>query len=762
MYINFFFQRNLAVFKFCVLTGIIFFMNITFAIDVKFGASIPNSYLVVWAGDQVIDQPDRVPDADFIAVIDADPRSKQFGKVVNTAVMPSIPGEHLLAETENFVDNALNIATGGDYPAQNNDILANGLSSALVNESHHLNVEHVVDPVTGHHYIYPAGLISANIFACDISDPMNITPVPGTQIGAGIFYDPSIHTEINNLCGLAVSGRDVTAFSGTDDILVLPNGNLIATYMGAKGSALEPGNISNTGVTPTLPATLPPTLATPGGLVEFSPTGTVLGQYTAIPQQPVPGHGTFEDGTPMLGPARYAPRTQIILGGVDGNGNPVDPTVGLGADTGLPDTGLLAHPHGIDFRKDLKGIKGDGSRSKGILMASDYAEPLSLAITGAMGSGFEHSTQKSGTTVRFWDLDNLQAGPYAISQMPDGGRVERIAIHEEPEGLMAMQITHQRRHKGAFVASMSGGSLFYSADITVPNPEFKIVYDFGPSAGASVFTITKNDRFIIMPIAGIQSKVAPNENNPLNDRDYTGEHDPRVVILDIRRLLAAGTDFACDAPLAENWNNSGDIDNDGVPETFSSVTGLPVTVGAIDEFKPNNSANDCPKLRSKVLFGEEQGHFQNLSSHGGPHFVVQNRSFVATSNYFVDLRKYVIPSVGVLLDATGVKKANDPIYASLPFFSLGISENALPGLGSIGDDTVCMMKKRFSSIKRVKSFNRKDESSPTGCIDFDFGDTGSQWPTAGARDPLAGNATPHAMTFLNRRKVRRDIVRSNR
>ena len=31
-----------------------------------------NQYLAVWAGDQVIDQPGRAPDADFIAIIDAD------------------------------------------------------------------------------------------------------------------------------------------------------------------------------------------------------------------------------------------------------------------------------------------------------------------------------------------------------------------------------------------------------------------------------------------------------------------------------------------------------------------------------------------------------------------------------------------------------------------------------------------------------------------------------------------------------------------
>jgi DNA-binding transcriptional LysR family regulator len=76
----------------------------------------------------------------------------------------------------------------------------------------------------------------------------------------------------------------------------------------------------------------------------------------------------------------------------------------------------------------------------------------------------------------------------------------------------------------AATASMCGGTLYYTPDITVANPVFQEVYDFGPCTGASVFTLTPDDRFLIMPIAGIQSP-----GDPVYDRDYSGEHSRRVV-----------------------------------------------------------------------------------------------------------------------------------------------------------------------------------------------------------------------------------------
>ena len=88
----------------------------------------PPKYLIVWASDQYMDGRNQspldgilglpagaLPDADFLAVVDANPISPTYGKVVNTAEMPAVYGQHLLSVTENFVDNALDIALVNAY-----------------------------------------------------------------------------------------------------------------------------------------------------------------------------------------------------------------------------------------------------------------------------------------------------------------------------------------------------------------------------------------------------------------------------------------------------------------------------------------------------------------------------------------------------------------------------------------------------------------------------------------------------------------------
>jgi hypothetical protein len=61
-----------------------------------------------------------------------------------------------------------------------------------------------------------------------------------------------------------------------------------------------------------------------------------------------------------------------------------------------------------------------------------------------------------------------------------------------------MDVALLRHHRGALTASMCGGTLYYTPDITVADPVFHEVYDFGPCTGASVFTLTPDDNFIIL------------------------------------------------------------------------------------------------------------------------------------------------------------------------------------------------------------------------------------------------------------------------
>jgi hypothetical protein len=816
----------------------------------------PPKYLIVAASDQYMDGRNvsaldgilglpagALPDADFLAVIDANPISPTYGKVVNTAEMPAVYGQHLLSATENFVDDALDIAlvNSSDPGAPANlaavgrtlmddDILGgvpnfnypgNGLPqvvpapSSVLNEMHHHSVVPTVHP-DGKIAAYYGGLISANIFGCDITDPMNIKPAPNSTLE----NIPLHGSTTQNLCGLTVSGAVNNTLTGTDDLEWNPvSGRYYTTMMGAGGNR---GNFG--GGAGTVPVSLPPVLTTPGGIQELDPfTGTVVGEYGAVPLAPVPGHGKYVNGSDMLGPERYAPRKQIRFGGVNGNGTctagdvptalgfnvfnlcvpGVAPFNQIGADTGAvnldaginegPDTGLLAHPHGIGLRTDLTGKKGNGNGNQigtttgGILVTSDYADPVSLALTGS-GEGPGTSAQDLGTTVRFWDVGNLSNGPYAVAQMPDGPRHEGNQIHEEPEGLMAMRVTHRHGHKGMFVASMCGGALYYSSDITVMNPKFKLVYDFGACTGASVFTITQDDNYIIMPVSGIQK-----EGDPIHDRDYAGEHNSRMAVLDIRKLLSEGNSYNCNAAPAAAWNNTGATTPLGQSETVGPSGIVYNNSGDLHNggvFWPNNGKSDCPKLVDQVDFsvpGEDgvvataDDHPDSVTSRGGPHFVVHDGfdRYIATSLYFVDLRKYAIANVDVLLSALGLGHAwqapggFDNSYPPgganagdfppgglgaafqllddnnlLPFKTGGWG-SVLPGTGSVGDDTVCMMRwNRWTGDLELDSrFNAGDATSPKGCNDMDFGDAGKQWPANGTRHANAGNASPHGMSF---------------
>jgi hypothetical protein len=59
-------------------------------------AQAGSSYLAVWSSDKETDDKPGVLNTDFLAIIDADPRSRTYGNVVNTASMQSVPDANLL------------------------------------------------------------------------------------------------------------------------------------------------------------------------------------------------------------------------------------------------------------------------------------------------------------------------------------------------------------------------------------------------------------------------------------------------------------------------------------------------------------------------------------------------------------------------------------------------------------------------------------------------------------------------------------------
>lgn len=283
-----------------------------------------NTYLLVWASDKATDA--DIQDPNFVAIIDADRESATYGKVVSTGRLQSVGGKHLLSEV-------------GLIP---------GLHSDELNDAHHFNSELYERP-DHHKYLFPTELVSPNILKCDVTVPLNIGE-----------------------CALLIDSSKVKQFTGRDEVEIPPNGNLTATYVGAKNSP-RPTLPSS----PTAPATPPYALTTPAGLVEFTFDGTVVQEHTAAKAG---------------GPIRYVPSVKRVT-----------------------NTGLLAHPLGIDFRPDLD-----------LLITSDYADPWSLATSNPEASPTPDLHQDLGTTVRVWKLSNLAAGPQNVIQTPDGPQREDL------------------------------------------------------------------------------------------------------------------------------------------------------------------------------------------------------------------------------------------------------------------------------------------------------------------------------------------------
>lgn len=465
------------------------------------GASAGSSYLAVWASDKQTD--DNTLNTDFLAIIDADPRSHSYGKVVSTAPLQNQPGQNLLNDLG--LTGALGLSAKYSLPAS-------GIPSNRLNEAHHMTHEPVT--VGGRRYLYLGGLISSNVFRCDVTNPRHV-----------------------QACKLITSAAEVQNFAGVDDFVVAPNGNLLVTYMGAKN------------------------LTTPGGVVEMTPDGTVVGEYAAARAG---------------GPTRYMP-----------------------AITGETDTGLLAHPHGIDLRADLN-----------LLVTSDYADPLSLATSATV----QGVTENCGTTVRFWDLSRLDKGPRAIAQVPIGTGQEALFRNNAPEGVMSVGLTHLKQHKGVFAATMGGGTIWYAPDATAAQPAFRPVYRVGPGAAAAVFLITPDDRYLVQPVQGTWSP-----GDPVYNRDYDGEHARRVLVLDIQKLLAAGANPQCDGPAV-------------LTDSGGTITRIPAR---------NNGAADCPTVTGTMNLDSQA----NFDTHGGPHFVAFDHETrrVAAVNYFVQLSQFGLP-----------------------------------------------------------------------------------------------------------------------
>ncbi len=322
----------------------------------------------------------------------------------------------------------------------------------------------------------------------------------GNRIFAGgLFTDVTYVFDASQLPALTLTGinlpTDTLCGSVPDAYWVLGDGTAYGTYMGG----------------PDLPGPCVYTngqirvgngyAGSPGELVRLSSTGRTLAE---IPAALPTAEGTAAN--PCLN---------------------IPPT--------LPAT--CANPHGIQAREDLNHM-----------ITSDYAEPRNIILDPV-----KPPAEVFRGTVRTWDITNRNNPTLkSVSLMPDGPRVEPVRVHDENRGgMMETTVTNLPDHRGAFVSSMCSGVLYYTPDMTSPNPVFREVFD--RAAAANRIDPTLGTRGSACDGGG-WTQTSPDDTLLYNvaigrPPGTDGPGDPgtpgMAYTLDIRALLAAGTGTTC-------------------------------------------------------------------------------------------------------------------------------------------------------------------------------------------------------------------------
>jgi hypothetical protein len=621
------------------------------AINKFTGQPIPHgSVLLVWTGDGCATPLcDPTTSQDFLAVVDAEPNSKTFGNVISTAELTNIPGSdvagnivgllgsdphHMLAYTSYISGGGDGLIAGHKYT------FGGGVISKNVFRWDITSVRNIGTA--------DVAVCGTQLRSSSLTDDFLVMPAPGgnhkilyTYMSNDVYGPGGTVTEIDpdrtapTLLGLCAPSTPAV-------VPVLES----AEQGGIVGCA---GGIDVADATSDLGHK---------GITEYSacvranqprnPT-----EYTSYPDtrlQRTYNEGVFYFGNKDVGIEALPHGMALTYDGkyLVQSDYAVAASIGAAAINGA-----------------LRGLCNQDPVVSGAPTIS--AGPLGICGSTFGSSIRVYPTSNSYTHGKTKDSLAGNSTVYAtnpyiqsVSAVPDGPRHEQVIFHEENEGMMAFGLPHQSHHcvgqkgwvnngdpsydaaitpsgvaansastvtvnsctegdanyvphNGAFSAAMCGGTLFYSPDITVPGnqvnpfggqgPYWRAVYDVGPCTGVSYFNLTDDDRWLLLPISGIESPGSIDPDGAVEfDRDYPREHSRRVLTVDIRPLLAkghadvAGATIACDFP-PSNASNANNTTLGTVASRADNSGGLTAKFNIL---KHNNEADDCPRIRGAI------------------------------------------------------------------------------------------------------------------------------------------------------------------
>lgn len=334
--------------------------------------------------------------------------------------------------------------------------------------------------------------------------------------------------------------------------------------------------------------------------------GTAYGSYMGGPK--VPGPCTYTDGQVRVGNGYGGSPGEVVRISPDGRTLAEIPTATEESEDpelchNRPEleVATCANPHGIAVREDLDRM-----------VTADYTE-----IRNNLDPTVPLNPFWLRDTVRIFDISDRNAPELvSVSRLPTGPRDDEPAFDEQ-RMVMEAAATNQPHNRGAFVSTMAGGAVYYTPDITDPEPQWREVFDdtaafrefddsgmlSGSNSGGSWLAVSPDDRFLFHAVMGADWRLP---------RDVqTG----MVYVLDIRKLLAAGNDPQCQIDTLAEVEQGGEE-----PDCPALVSVLPIK----DELSPG------------VGVGPHWGAMDNFRRIGIGWYVETKRiRRIATANYFL-------------------------------------------------------------------------------------------------------------------------------
>jgi hypothetical protein len=312
--------------------------------------------------------------------------------------------------------------------------------------------------------------------------------------------------------------------------------------------------------------------------------GTAYGTYVGGPN--VSGPCRYSDGTWRTGNGAAGSPGEVVRLGPDGRtlaeipaALPQGENPDLCHDIPAIQPATCANPHGIQVREDLnRMVVSDFAEVR------NYLDPTTVQIDPFL----------LRSTERIYDIrDRDRPTLVSVSRMPDGPRADPLPAFDENRMVMEATVTNRPAHRGAFVSTMAGGAVFYTPDITDPDPQWREVFDdttayrafdasgslTGSNSGGSWLQVSPDDRFLFHGVMGSDPRLPRAVNSGM------------VYVLDIRKLLAAGGHARCRIDqLAEVTSGGAEPDCPAltgvvpIRDTVSPGVGVGPHWGAMDNF----------------------------------------------------------------------------------------------------------------------------------------------------------------------------------